>query len=264
MPRSVWFGTATLLVAVALAVLMVFVPGIRIVLVAPLLLYVPGLLIGGALSRGYRMLGTELTVIAISLSFVIAVLGGLLLAVLPRGLSPTSWAFYYAGVALLALGIWRLGRGTWWPSESRASGAKGRAKGRSSRPWRGPVLAFAGALGVAALVIAAVASANDHDSFTELAVAPAGSAGAPAVQITVANHEGRAMEYRVVITSQGSTLARFDKIRLDPGRTWQATSRLTNRSAQAILNIGLYLPVASSTAPYRNASVSVAWAEGQP
>lgn len=249
--------------SVALVACWVLVPWTRILLVAPLLLYLPGLLIGGGLFARHQIFSAELTVIAMGISFAMAVSGGLLLGVSPWGLGPASWAFYYAAVLVVGAAAWRRGRGAWLPAPS----AIDRPRSTTGPPRRGLLLAVASALAVGAFAIALVSSALDREAFTELSVAPGGNDGGSNVavlRITATSHEPKALRYSLILTSRGVVLDRFPDIRLDPGGTWQGTSTFRNLSATTIIDVRLYLADAQPAQAYRSVSVTVAWAQGQP
>jgi uncharacterized membrane protein len=259
MPRN-WWSVAAGPLTVAILVLMVLVPWTRLLLVAPLVLFLPGLLIGGGLFSTYRILSVELLVVAVAFSFAIAIVGGLLLAISPWGLATVSWVGYCAVVAIVAAAIWRRGRGAWWPKDLVVN----ESEGSPPRAWRGPTAAFAALLVAVAFAIASLATANDKQAFTELTVASAGSSGAAALRISVVSHESQPVRYRLVLTNRGATVVQYLDIHLDPGQSWQQETTIPIRGLQEVVNVALYRADASGTTPYRSASVSVAWAEGAP
>lgn len=218
-----------LLATVALALLGLLVAlapaeiWIRVAVLAPLALVLPGYALAAALFPPGSIPPAERAVYSTALSVAAAVLSGVL-AQLLVDLDREVWALLLFAVVLAASAVAQRRR-----PRPRAAGAGG------SLPRPGPLSAAAL---LAAVVLAGWAveissrgarADRDETRFTELWVQPARSGGGPAAAIGVGNHEGRPVSYRVEASRRGTVLAEWE-IGLADGRRWQASLPLAGIS----------------------------------
>jgi hypothetical protein len=148
----------------------------------------------------------DLFLIAAAVSLACVAIGGLVLNLLPVGLSRFSWLGL---VGALLLGTAVLARGTLPPLQRETW----------VRPKTGQALAMAAAavLVVVALAIAHVGVKQPTEPFSALWVVP-DSPGM--VEIGLDNREGATTTYRVDVTVDGRVTASFSSVTIAPGEGW--------------------------------------------
>lgn len=192
----------------------------------------PGVALGWLVRRRPFDLGVAAAVAAGSAGLSFLVLGGLVLNLLPAGLSRSGWLGFGSAVAGAALVVWLSGHGA--PADLGQ-----RAHGESDGVPRGPRLRVneAAAFGVAALlVVAAIAVAGlgvhqPSEPFTQLWVVPQSNG---TTQVGVANHEADPVVYRVDLVIGGAVASTYPGIRLAPGDSWTTNVALTIPTASRL------------------------------
>ena len=173
------------------------------------------------------------------------------------GISTGAWIAALALIDVLLLVLWALRRRR--PADA---GAGGRAhRRRLPRPKPLPVLMSATALVLTGLAVAMSAASarrqEDRSHFTQLWTLATTRAGAPAAEIGVANFEGRATSYRIVVSSQGHALSPFlfstFPLTVPASGTWQTTVVVPRTPERRLMSVTLYR--GDDPAPYRETNL---------
>lgn len=289
--RGLWIAAA-LGAACALLLIVPGIPPLPSALgAAALVLALPGYAVTRALFPGRTLDAAEQAAMTIGLSISLAIVAGLILNVLPWGLTESTWGWLLGGLTLAACAVaWqrvqaRIGatksdldsrRSAAPEGPAPASSAPARAAGASPVPASAsnsasaatvarrraavPGLQVAMLVAAAGLVLAALGVARlgvavqPQAPFTQLWLLP-GPTGT-SVQIGVTNHEGSSLGYRLVVLEDGQQIAQWSPVDLADGVTWQVDYTLP--SAGAVLHtvdVQLFRPTDAS--PYRETHVSV-------
>lgn len=207
---AVWAGAGLL------AAILDLDPAVRTVLLAPLVLFLPGYALCAGLFTRDAIEPGERLVYSVAASAALAVLGGILVQT-ATGLDRGVWAVLLAAITLsLTLVAYR-------------------RRDEAPRPERGPLarplhlgfglLALAIALGIAAWSVS-IASSGARDeqgraSFTSLWILPAGSG---AVTVGVSSHQSGDASYRLRVSDGVGTLRELE-LTLAPGETREQVVR---------------------------------------
>lgn len=213
----------------------------------PLVLVLPGyalsaLLLPDRVRPGYISSALWHGMWTVGLSLATAVLGGLLLNLLPAGLTRTSWTIMLAGTTLLALGTGALLRIRRSPAAQPGSPVPGAGtlylaslRRRTARALNGQALVYsvAAALAVgAAIGLAAFTAARQQPAgFAQLWLVPAANRTGRAT-VGVRNYYARTQRFHVVLQRGSQTVSQWD-MDLPAGNTWTtavsapATERLS-------------------------------------
>ncbi len=222
----------------------------------------PGFAIASAVFSMRTMPVAERILLSVGLSVTADILSGLLINLLPGGLSTEAWGAMLGGItasaALVALVRWR---DDWaqglWPGTQAARGDKATSY-FSSMLARGMMLVSV--VIVAGAFAVAIYSANHAPSagFTQLWMLS--QAKSSAVEVGVRNEEQSPKRYTVQLFAAGSPLYTWKSISLAPGQSWTVTAPLpaqvVNSSARVPVQAILYLSSAPSQ-PYRETLVWV-------
>lgn len=192
---------------VALAVVL---PPARQIVVASLLLLVPGYAMALALLPIRELRISELVTVILATGAASLAVGGLLVTDLPFGVSSEAWVGLVAVLVAAGVVVAVLRRRPLLPNHF---------------PWPltgTPVLVTLIALGAAggALVVAR-AGAEEQDrmqTFSELWAVPAPG---QMLNIGLSSHEKDAKTYRIDVDLDGMRIARWGGISLSPGATWE-------------------------------------------
>lgn len=173
----------------------------------PLVLFLPGALVGYALlPPTHEVAGALRGVLAVALSVAASIAVGLLLALCFDRVSPAAAGF---GLALVGTAGWALAR--------RGAGTAEQVRLPRVLPVPKPVAIVTALLAVGCLAIgvAALNVSNLPGHFTALTVSPS-AAGA---RVEVRSHEGAETSYRYVVRDQDARPLRSGTIELDGGET---------------------------------------------
>lgn len=207
--------------AIALCIALSYLPGligeIAGAVLVPVALMLPGYLLTLALF-GRSMERVERLAASIGLSLCLLVLGGLVLNVLPFGLTQTSWLLFIVavsgclGLVVTALGKWE--RVTFHlPAGDRGTFV------------RASIVLVSAVLIVTALVFDILgAQGEPATDFTQLWLVP--SHGNSAVTVGILNEEHAATAYRLRLYVGHRTLRAWKSIRLPRARRWTSTISL--------------------------------------
>jgi hypothetical protein len=249
---------------IALAGLVVAGPTIVGVILAVTIIAGPGAALALAIFPRSTIGRVERTLVAGTLGIATLVLGGLLLNVLPGGLTPSTWFSYLllvTGGALLATLI----RPAPAPSRAAGSAQLGQAKSVPGRaaialgiPMRDLVIiGCAVSIAASALALATVgASFAPRAGFTQLWLIPDPARSAQ-VQVGVDSMEIAPTEYSVVVTEAGRIIGSWPRIVLQPGERWQQVVALGSPVGARPLEAVLTRADAPGT-PYRRVSIAEA------
>jgi len=210
-------AVAALAAATTALVLLPFVPGwLRIVVVVPFLLALPGYL--ALRVAGSGRLGIEdRTLLTVGLSVSILAIAGLGLDRLPGGLSRGSWLAAIDVGVVVALVV------------ARRRPAAAPARPRVARPrvrWATVgTLALAGAITAAALTvdIRGAQAQERRERFVEVWLVPSGSHSAV---LGIRSAERSVTRYRVTLADGPRRVRAWSGIRLGWGESWQVTVTL--------------------------------------
>ncbi len=252
---------------------LLIVPGLPAVITAiaaaALVLALPGLAMARALFPMLGLDGAERTAMTLGLSLTLAVLGGLVLDVLPWGLTAAKWGALLGGLTVLfsVVAGWRMRRivslGPAAPTalgpvpvptiEALAPGERRIARRVSGAQAMMLVVATIVAFGSLAVARLGVAD-QPQPGYTQLWMlgAPSGTQ----VTVGIGNHEGGHMTYRLTLTIDGNAFRQWDAITVPDGATWEQTVDLPPAGAiLRIVDATLFRP--TDTAPYREVHVAV-------
>lgn len=221
-PRASLDLTAALALAAAgvLAALLPADTWLRVALLLPMVLVLPGYAVAAALFLPGTLPSAERAVYAVALSVALTALCGVVVQfVVALDRSVWAIALFLIVATASSVAVWRRGRygATWSPPPTLR---------RVDPP---SVLAVALAVALAGWSISISSEGareqRDETQFSELWVLPPGSADGRGegemVSIGVANEEGDVTSYRVRVTHGGDPLADW-RVRLADGRDWES------------------------------------------
>jgi uncharacterized membrane protein len=213
----------------------------RVALGIPFVLFAPGYALTAAARPDARGDRAESVVLALGLSFVIAVLGGLLLNLTPAGLTRETWIALLGVVTILG---------------ALVAAARRNSETRLWLPLpgiRGALVALVvGGLTIAAYQVAASGAIHEDQSqgFSQLWIlSPDGAPNATgAVQVGLRNLEVAQTTYHVQVLADGNVAIDDSAVTLAPGETWQSTlpaATAAGHEVEAVVYRG------ADDAPYR-------------
>ncbi len=238
-------------------------PVIRGVLSVPLLIALPGYSLTAALIPDRQSLGrTERTVLGVGMSIVLVILCGLLLNLLPAGITNVTVSVSLAAFSLAATAIGLLRR-RGQPDHEPAVDLDGPEIGdapeavvgrRRERPnGYGPeFLALAVILTVAAVFVGVLGAVRAPSTqFTQFWLLTGPDPNV--IQVGIRDEEGQPIQYRIEVETQGQVL-RSAEIDLGQGDDTVQTIKLpalTGLTPQTVTARLYRLDQTSTTAPYR-------------
>lgn len=276
---------------------------VRELVVSPLVLLLPGLAVTEATFLPGTLNATRRLVLGIGASLALSVLVGLVLNLLPPGLTVQRWAAALgiltaagASVAVVRRLAWRRrarrgdgpestagpgGRSDQTREVPAATGQAATQNGASngSAPSRrARAVSSSAALAVAAVVVVAlvttafvvarrgVASQERQVSFTQLWMVPAGSAQPGSVSLGVTNKEARAETYLIVLRAAGTTIWTSPTLTLDSGQRWESSVSITPALAAGAASPPLVAQLfrPGSSAAYRHVDAPAGWLQVSP
>jgi hypothetical protein len=185
---------------------------------------------------------------AAGLSLSSSIVAGLVLNVLPVGLTLSGWGALLGAITVGSLGVAWLRLGT----SDRPLMAV-----RLPRVPVAPVvmIALAAVMVLGSLMIARMGeAAQPEDGFTQLWMFS--EANGSALRLGFENHENAAEHYDLRVTSQGTTLADWTGLSLAEGQSWEQTVVLPALPAGTHrIDAALYRD--TDTSPYRETHVEV-------
>jgi uncharacterized membrane protein len=191
------------------------------ILTLPLVLVLPGYALTSALFTGKTFGIPERLVFSMSLSLVIVILGGLVLNLLPSGLSSDSWAVLL-GCITLASSITALvrQRRQGIPTFKRLKFSSSGFTFRQGLLLGVAVVIVGGAIAVSIIG----AERQPYTGFTQLWILPASGAKTHnTVLLGVNNMEKIDMDYRLDVNVNGKVVKLWPSIELKPGENWEVT-----------------------------------------
>ena len=232
--------TAVVAVAACVAAFFGAPPAVTIV-IGLVVFAAPGYLLGRLLF-GPHIAGLERVAVVAGLIFAVPILGGLALNAAGVPLHRAAWLGVIAGVTLVCDALLLVRQRVAPPAPLSQNGERRRLSLRQAATF-----GIAGAIAISGLVVARVgAEMQRYPGYTQLSLIRPGK-NAPAVDLSVANREGKAMRYRVVLARDNHTVTTWN-LSLVNGQTWHRTSRYSSRYS---ISVNLFrLPGASK--PYRH------------
>jgi uncharacterized membrane protein len=231
MSRSTWIEALTLAVAASVGVLAAVAtglePALRLVLVLPLIVFVPGYALVRAAAPATRISPLPRFVLGLGASIAITALAGVVLDTMPGGLSAGSWAAVLFLVAIVSTMVLLLRSRHVAVAESASAGP---AAGETTIPPDRRRLALNSFLFATSLVIVVVAfgvaiAAFDNQprpGFTQLWMLP--TADPSTVTLGILNEEGQSVDFSLSLTRSGQVEADWPSITLADGQSWQASA----------------------------------------
>jgi uncharacterized membrane protein len=200
---------------------------VRLIFALPLVLVLPGYTLTRALFSDNSLNITVRFALSIGLSLALSILGGLVLNGIPRGLDATTWVIWLGGITIIA---------------SLVAWIRNRAQ--NSVP-----LNLMSSIGVDAhhvllfgmtvvLVIVAVFYARRGamqqltTDFTQLWILPAENGDPNVVLVGITNMESSSVEYHIQVEVQGSLVADWPNIKLEPGKKWETSVLLPPQQSE--------------------------------
>jgi uncharacterized membrane protein len=222
---------------------------LRASLSLPFVLFLPGYALSAALLPDGRAGLAERIAFSVGLSIAIAAIGGLLLNLLPSGLTQASWRLLLLGVTLTGAGY------ALWRRQHQRIPGPGPLVTQISVPeaalLSAAALLIGLALGLGALGVNPVNHSTTADApFTEFWAVPTQSGQQLVIQIGLRNLEDQRVSYRVTLEAGGRVLAEWPQITLASGDSWQAQATLPQDLSQQQITANAYR--AGDTTPYRH------------
>lgn len=199
------------------------------ILALPLVFVLPGYTLIEALFYPKMLNGTHRLVLSLGLSLAFAILGGLLLNVLPIGLQAQSWAMFLGLVTtVFSLVAAYFRRGV------QSTGTR-RPRLRFSIPAY-VLVALAIAMAILSVLYAAIGvEQQPHPGFTQLWMLPAVQTGTTcAVRLGVRSFEATTVMYQVTLTMNGQPERTWPSITLKPEQTWNQIVLVTPGTAHSM------------------------------
>lgn len=217
------------------------------VLAIPFVLVVPGYLVMTAAFAGRRFDIPELLLYSMGMSFVVVILGGLMLNLTPFGLEARSWSLFLGGFTLCVSAVAYVRRSPQGPSGPIP--LRQLLAAVSPRTWLMFGLAVAVAAASITLAYYSAAQQENTQGYTVLWIAPAKDAGQQEnFYLGVNNMQPTTVSYSLDVSVNGKIVERWQSIALKPHESWQVTLFLPSSSyvGKARIDAALYRSAAPS------------------
>jgi hypothetical protein len=205
-----WLLATSALVA-SMLVLLIPLPGVKVVAGLALTLYLPGRAI---VSRFVELplRWEEKQTLSIALSICLTILGGFLLHA-SGSMGTNAWAVSLAGITMLIC----LGSGK--ARAARAAASDGPPTALSLRGLTGLIVA-AGIVGAAFMIAERGEAELGQPTYTELSMAPSLIHPSSEIVLEVRNREAQAQDYLLEVYSPRGPIAKWNSIYLEPNESW--------------------------------------------
>ncbi len=251
---------AVVAVAVLALLLGVLARGSNPLLVAvglPLVLLAPGYALSAVLVPDRSFGLAERLLLSVGVSIAIAVVGGLLLNLLPGPLDAGLWRTFLAGFTLFVgiYALWRREQGLPAPGPLVT-----RVSMREASLAAGGALLIGLALGLGAIGISPTSSSaaggelSSNDRFTQLWATPAQNGAQRVIRVGLRNYEDETMVYRVTLEAGGNVFAEWPQVTIKTGASWQAQAATPANLAGSDVTANAYR--ANETTPYRHVRIA--------
>lgn len=196
----------------------------------------PGYALATAIFDGSERSGIERTLMIVGLSFVIIVLGAVLLHFLPWGLQRWTWMLLLYAIVVICCAVTVYRRGgvlIKFPDLDQALTLI-----NVSALIKAGMFVVAGGIAISALWMARSAEeyANrfEHTPFTQFWMLPTpNEANNIAVKIGVQSSESNPVAYRLQISIDGKAVFEKSDLKLNPGERWERTITIATPAANA-------------------------------
>lgn len=194
---------------------------LRLIVMAPLVFFLPGYAIAQVIFSGGQLDAWERVLMSLGISLMVTIISGILLDRTPLGLQAVSWSVVLGGITLIAAVI---------ALKKRQAGPAKELPRLESRVYAIPVLLFAGAviLTAGAFFFARTTTNSLAHTFTVLWLTPVDKSQPNVLQVGVTNMENSTINYRLTVQEGGKVLEQFPSIQLQPGNTWKSEIKLSN------------------------------------
>jgi uncharacterized membrane protein len=208
-------------------------PLFRVLLGAPLVLFVPGYALSAAVFPHRELPMLERALFVVGSSLALAVIGGVILNATPWGLRASTWAWFLSSITLgLCVVAWK----------QRASRTRPRSVPRPAFRW-GEVWLMGCAVVLIALTFVVnqfPVPASGAEGYTMLWIQPDRAAGANHVQIGIESSELARTRYRLQLQLDGAPVQEWDSIELQSGETWQVRAEFPTTADAPTIQAVLY------------------------
>ncbi len=236
MARNIVIG-AGLVIGLGTIVVVLAFDGLLRAIGGLLLVVLPGYLVVAPALRD-RLGSAGAFAVAGATAIGLIALGGLVLNLLPDGLSPMMWLGYVAVLLVLGAVLHR-------PRLPRTPRF-------TTQRHEVLLVSLGAALMVLSLAVAIDTAGYPTESFTQLSIAAASDGASPAVQVTVKSYELTDTVFRVEVWRNGGFVRSWQRINLSPGEEWREVTPVAAGRIEVRLFRATDLVV-----PYRTVSLQV-------
>ncbi len=210
------------------------------ILALPLLFVLPGYTLVEAVFHQKLLNSTYRLVLSLALSLALAILGGLLLNVLPGGLQALSWAVLLGLLTTVFSLFAAYVRRRVQVREAQVQGTLPRRRGLNISAYLVALAIIMATLSVLYAVIGV--EQQTHPGFTQLWMLPAAQTGTSStVNLGVRSFEDTTVTYRVTVTMNGQLVRIWSSVVLKPQQTWnQVVSIQKNGTHSLYIEAQLY------------------------
>ncbi|GAC1622601.1 MAG: hypothetical protein NVS4B7_14060 [Ktedonobacteraceae bacterium] len=227
------------------------------ILALPMVFVLPGYTLTEALFYPKWLNGTHRLVLSLGLSLALAILGGLLLNMLPIGLQAQSWALFLGLVTIVFSLV-----ATYFRRSVQLTGTR-RLRFRGSIS-ASVFLGLATTVAILSVLFSIIGvEQQPHPGFTQFWMLPTVRASTNcAVQFGVRSYEGTPVTYRVTMTMNGQLLHRWSPVVLKPEQTWNQIVPVTPGTAHSIYLEARLYRLDQPQSVYRNVHLTLYNASG--
>ena len=221
------------------------------ILALPLVFVLPGYTLIEALFYQKMLKGTHRIVLSLGLSLALAILGGLLLNMLPIGLQAQSWAIFLGLVTtVFSLVAAYFRRGT------QVTGTRRLRLGFGIPAY---LIALALIMAILSVLYAAIGvEQQPHPGFTQLWMLPVAPTGtSSAVRLGVRSFEDTTVTYRITITMNGQVVRAWSSVSLQPEQTWNQVVQLPTSGTHSLYIEAQLYRLDHPQTVYRNVHLTV-------
>lgn len=246
----------TLYTLVATALTLVFRPSgvLALVIVAPIVLLLPGYALLSAALPISSLGKLERFTISLSLSLALTILGGLVLNLVPGGLTTLSWTLLLSFLIVLGCVVAFVRRQLSKGASHNADVGRGAVREyirriqqimpalASAARWRVLGTALALFIVIGAIIFSTMSAVQQpYPGFTQLWMLPAQVGDKQStVQIGIVNDEVGHMSYTLVVKQNDQTIRRITGISLYRHRQWEETIHFVIGNKQVLVEGDLY------------------------
>ncbi|HEY6287409.1 MAG TPA: DUF1616 domain-containing protein, partial [Ktedonobacteraceae bacterium] len=189
-------------------------------------------------------------------SLTLAILGGLMLNVLPGGLQALSWAVFL-GLLTTVFALFAAYLRRRVPErEVQVQGTRPQMLGLNVSTY---LVGLAITMAILSVLYAVIGvEQQPHPGFTQLWMLPASQTGtSDVVRLGVRNFEATAVTYRVTITMNGKLVRTWSSVVLQPEQTWNQVVPIPSSGAHSVYIEALLYRLDQPHSVYRNVHLTL-------